>query len=159
EVMKEMAGQEPSVQTVSDIIGKDPGMTAKMLQLVNSAAVGLSRKVMSPFEAVQFLGMNTVRSLVLSAHIFSRFEHDRLKGLSAAQQWTHAMRTSQLASRILHLEQADAAAIEEANIAGMLHDMGKLMLADGLPDEYQEALQLAAEGCLSVEQAELQILG
>ena len=159
EVMQAMRTEEPSIETVGNIIAKDPAMTAKMLQLVNSVASGLARKVGSPVEAVQFLGINTVRSLVLSTHIFACFEHATLKGLSISQLWKHAMRTGLLARTIMQLEQAGETEAEDANVAGVLHDMGKLMLAESLPEQFQQALALVAERGLSSEQAELEVFG
>jgi HD-like signal output (HDOD) protein/ActR/RegA family two-component response regulator len=159
EVMKELGDEEPSVESIAGIIAKDPGMTAKMLQIVNSAAVGLTRKVGSPFEAVQFLGLGTVRSLVLSAHIFSCFEHTELKGLSVSDLWNHGMKCGRIACLILQFEQAEPADVEDAYIAGMLHDIGKLMLADSLPGQFQQAMALAEERNIHLHEAETEIFG
>jgi HD-like signal output (HDOD) protein len=159
EIIKEINAQDSSVESVAAIIGKDPGMTAKMLQIVNSAVFGLARKVGSPFEAVQFLGFGTVRSLVLSSHIFSRFEQSHLKGFSPNQLWSHAINCGTLARNLMRLEQADASDAEDAYTAGMLHDMGKLMLAHSLPQPFQQALALAAERKMYLHEAELEVFG
>lgn len=159
EIMKELGAEDPSVESIAGIIARDPGMTAKMLQIVNSAAVGLSRRIGSPFEAVQFLGLTTVRSLVLSAHIFSCFEHSNLKRFSVSQLWNHGMKTGRLACMILQLEQADPGDVEDAYTAGMLHDIGKLMLADSLPEPFQKALELSAERQIFLHEAELEVFG
>ncbi|HYG22915.1 MAG TPA: response regulator [Verrucomicrobiae bacterium] len=159
EVMKELNSDSPSVENIAGVIARDPGMTAKMLQIVNSAAIGLSRKVGSPFEAVQFLGLGTVRSLVLSAHIFSCFERTNLKGFSVSQLWDHGMKCGRIACMIMQYEQADPSDVEDAYIAGMLHDIGKLMLADGTPEDFQKALTIAAERNLPLHEAELEVLG
>jgi HD-like signal output (HDOD) protein/ActR/RegA family two-component response regulator len=159
EIMKELNAAEPSIESIANIIAKDPSMTAKMLQIVNSAAVGLARKVGSPFEAVEFLGSTTVRSLVLSAHIFSCFEQTNLKGFSINQLWEHAMRSGALARTIMRLEHAEAADAEDAYVAGMLHDIGKLMLANSLPDQFQQALALAAHRGIPSHEAEFEVFG
>jgi HD-like signal output (HDOD) protein len=159
EIIRELDSGTSSIDSIAAIVAKDPGMTAKILQIVNSAAVGLARKVSSPFEAIQFLGVGTVRSLVLSAHIFSCFDRSRLPGFSVEQLWTHSFRTGTLARRILLLEQKDSSEAEEAYTAGMLHDAGKLMLAHSIPDQFQKALILAAEKHLPLHEAELEILG
>lgn len=159
EVMKELNNTEPSVENIAGIIARDPGMTVKMLQIVNSAAIGLSRKVGSPFEAVQFLGLGTVRSLVLSSHIFSCFERTNLEGFSVTQLWDHGMKTSRIACMIMQYEQAEPSDVEDAYIAGMLHDIGKLMLADAMPEEFQKALALAAERNVHLYETELEIFG
>ena len=64
---------------IADIAIQDPGLTAKMLQVANSAAFGLAHQVSSPFDAVQFIGLNAVRSIALSAHVFSDFEQVQIK--------------------------------------------------------------------------------
>lgn len=159
EVMKEMNSEEPSVESIAGVIARDPGMTAKMLQIVNSAAIGLSRKVGSPFEAVQFLGLGTVRSLVLSAHIFSCFEQTNLKGFSVTQLWDHGMKCGRLACMIMQYEQSEPGDVEDAYIGGMLHDIGKLMLADGMPEQFQKALALAVDHGIPLHEAELEVFG
>jgi HD-like signal output (HDOD) protein/ActR/RegA family two-component response regulator len=159
EIMKELDSSTSSIESIAAIIARDPGMTAKILQIVNSAAVGFARKISSPFEAVQLLGIGTVRSLVLSAHIFSCFDRALLKGFSITRLWDHAMKTGMLARRILQLEQAEPAVAEDAYTAGMLHDAGKLMLAGSLPDQFQQAMALAAESNIPLPEAELRVFG
>lgn len=159
EIIRELDSGTSSIDSIASIVAKDPGMTAKILQIVNSAAVGLARKVSSPFEAIQFLGVGTVRSLVLSAHIFSCFDRHRLPGFSIEQLWTHSFRTGTLARKILLLEQKDPAEAEEAYTAGMLHDAGKLMLAHSVPEQFNKVLALAAERQIPLHEAELEVLG
>ena len=159
EVMKELDSPDSLIESVAATIAKDPAMTAKMLQIVNSAAIGLTTRVTSPFEAVGFLGFTTVRSLVLSAHIFTCFEHTNLKGFSINRLWNHAMGTGTLARMITQIEGADAADAADAFTAGLLHDVGKLMLADGMPEEFQSALALAAERKVHLYEAEQEIFG
>ena len=159
EIMKELSTDDSSIETVAATIAKDPSMTAKMLQIVNSAALGLSRKIGNPFEAVQFLGMGTVRSLVLSAHIFLCFERNNLKGFPMTRLWEHGMKTGRLACLITQVEDAEPGAVEDAYTAGMLHDVGKLMLAHSLPEQFESALTLSAKQKIPLHEAELEIFG
>ena len=71
EIVEALRDPEVSVETIGEIVGKDPGMTAKILKLVNSAFFGLRRQVASPAEAANYLGLDTIRSLVLSINAFS----------------------------------------------------------------------------------------
>jgi HD-like signal output (HDOD) protein len=130
-----------------------------VLQVANSAAVGLPEKVSDPAEAVQQLGMTTVRSLVLSAQVYGSFAPGRVKGFSAEALWAHLMRCGDLARTLLRRERAEQAESEDAYTAGMLHDIGKLMLADSLPDEFAAALALAAKERISPPEAELAVFG
>lgn len=159
EVMKELRSPNPFIENVSVIVSKDPAMTAKMLQIVNSAAFALARKVGSPFEAVEFLGLGTVQSLVLSAHIFSRFERTNLPGFSVSRLWGHSVACGLLSRLILQIEQPGTMDADDAYTAGMLHDVGQLMLADNLPEQFQQALGLAAQRGISLHEAEQEVFG
>jgi len=72
EVMNELRSGEGSVQRVGEIVSKDVGMTAKILQVVNSAFFGVPRHVESPAQAVSLLGLETIKALALSAQVFSQ---------------------------------------------------------------------------------------
>lgn len=74
EIMEELQSPNSSFKKIGAIISRDIGMTAKILQMVNSAYFGLCRKIGRAEEAVGYLGMETVKSLVLSAKIFSQFD-------------------------------------------------------------------------------------
>src|SRR5579862_9667207 len=93
EIMKELGGEDPSIERLAQIIADDPSMTAKLLQIANSAAGGRATKASSPFEAVQFVGLSAVRSLALSAHIFRTFEHLQLMDFSITNLWDHTVKS------------------------------------------------------------------
>jgi YesN/AraC family two-component response regulator len=76
----ELRKDEPSLDHVTEIISKDIGMTSKILQLVNSAFFGLPQRISSAHEAVMYLGLSTVRALVLSIQVFSQYDSKKLKG-------------------------------------------------------------------------------
>jgi HD-like signal output (HDOD) protein/ActR/RegA family two-component response regulator len=159
EIMKELGGEDPSIERLAQIIADDPSMTAKLLQIANSAAGGRATNAASPFEAVQFVGLSAVRSLALSAHIFRSFEHLKLSDFSITQLWDHTVRSGMIAAAIMRAERAETSEVDEAHIAGMLHDLGKLMLADSMPEKYRDSLALAQKERLSSEQAELAVFG
>lgn len=159
EIIQAIESPNSSIQGIANIVAKDPGITAKVLQVANSAAVGLPDKVSEPAEAVQQLGMTTVRSLVLSAQVYGSFAPGRLKGFSAEALWVHLMKSGELARWIMRQENAEFVETDDAFTAGLLHDMGKLMLADGLPEEYAQAIELAAQEKISLTEAELKVFG
>jgi HD-like signal output (HDOD) protein len=159
EIIREIESPSSSIQGIAKIVAKDPGITAKILQVANSAAIGVAERVNDPVEAVQQLGMTTVRSLVLSAQVYSTFAPGRLKHFSADALWAHLMKCGDLARTLMRRERAEFAESEDAFTAGMLHDMGKLMLADSLPDEFEKALTLAAQEKIPLPAAELEIFG
>jgi HD-like signal output (HDOD) protein len=157
EIRKRLNLPATTISDVAELIEQDPSMAAKVLQVANSAAIGLPEPVHSPFEAVQQLGMNTVRSLALSAHVFQKFEKQTVKKFSTRKLWEHLMATAMLAKKIMELEGGSEADIEDAYTAGMLHDIGKLMLADNLPNEFQFALTLAELQKIPLHMAEQEI--
>lgn len=144
---------------VGGVIGQDPGMSAKVLQLVNSAFFGLARRISDPTEAVQYVGIGAVRSLVLSLSTFSVFDQSHVQRFSIERVWRHSMSTGQLAAKIARKERCDQTTIEEASVAGMLHDIGKLTLAASLPDSYQQVLSLAQKKQIALTEAEQEIFG
>lgn len=159
DIMQELATDSPSLEKIAHIVAQDPAMTAKMLQIANSAAFGLTRQVHSPIEAVQFIGTSTVRSLALSAHVFSTFERTEFKDFSIAALWDHAIKIALLARAILRQSGAETADVEDAYTAGMLHDLGKMMLALNLPQPFQQAVSQARERRIPLHEAEQEIFG
>lgn len=145
EIVDQMHDPETTLETIGAIIAKDLGMTAQILKLVNSAFFGLRREVSSPTEAVSYLGLDTIKSLVLSMHAFTQFDTAQAGDFSIAALWDHSMRTAAAAKRLTQLEANDRKMTDEAFVAGLLHDAGKAALAFNFPGEYgQVALQVAA---------------
>jgi HD-like signal output (HDOD) protein len=158
QVVKKTSRAETSVEEIGELIGRDISMTAQILKLANSAFFGLAQQFSSPEEAVAYLGMDTIKSLVLSVHAFSQFEKVETGGLKIQALWSHSLQVASLAKRISKLEGQDPKAAEEAFTAGLLHDIGKLVLAINLPKDYTEAMRLAHSG-LELPEAEHQVFG
>jgi HD-like signal output (HDOD) protein len=140
EILAEIQAPNSSFRKVGDLVARDLGMTAKILQLVNSAFFGLARRVASPQDAVSLLGYDTVRALVLSAKIFSQVNLQRIPGFWLDALWQHSFSTSLFARAIGVGEKLPRKAQDEAFTAGILHDLGKLILAQNFPDDYTEAI-------------------
>jgi len=159
QVVKELQSPDASLESVGALIARDPAMTAKILQLVNSAVFGLKRTVASPAEAVMYLGIDTTKSVILLAHSFSYFDQIKDSDFSVEHLWKHSIRTGNFARWIAQLQGVDKPIVEEAYTAGMLHDLGKLALAANLPQQYSEAAMLAASRGIPLWEAEEQVLG
>ncbi len=158
EILNELEKEYASIKIIGSIISRDIGMTAKILQLVNSAFFGFRRHIASPAEAVELLGLETIKVLVLSVEIFSQLDQNKVRGLSVEGLWDHSMTTGVYAKTIAVQEKLGQALVEDAFMAGVLHDAGKLVLAANLPDKYQKVLTLAQNGC-TIYEAERQVLG
>ena len=143
QLTEEFQKEDPSLERVSEIISRDIGMTTKILQLVNSAFFGLPQPISNPAEAVMYLGQNTIRSLVLSLQVFSQFDQRVNKEFSLDALANHCWMTGVLARRIAREERKDSKVLDQCFLAGLLHDVGRLILATGLPQEYTEVLRTA----------------
>jgi HD-like signal output (HDOD) protein len=158
QVVEKASRSDASVEEIGAIIGRDIGMTAQVLKLTNSAFFGLGRQFSSAVEAVAYLGLDTIKSLVLSIHAFSQFDKAETGALKIESLWNHSLQVAGSAKRISKLEGQEPKATEEAFTAGLLHDIGKLVLAVNLPDEYTEATRLAHSG-LELSLAEHLVFG
>jgi HD-like signal output (HDOD) protein/CheY-like chemotaxis protein len=153
----EFRKDEPSLERVGEIVSQDIGMTTKILQLVNSAFFGLSQSISNPTEAVAYLGLTTIRSMVLSLQVFSQFDQRKIKGFSIEALAQHGWRTGIFARRIAQIEHSELKVGDQCFLAGLLHDVGRLILASNLPEGYERAWQVAQEpgkSLLETESAE-----
>jgi len=155
ELVELMHDPEVSIDDVGTLISKDIAMTAKVLKLVNSAFFGIQRRVASTADAASYLGVDMIRSLVLSIHAFSQFESVDMEGFCMETLWTHSVQTAAAAKVIARVEGAGKQLYDDAFAAGMLHDVGKLVLAANFQEQYREVLQLIKNknmGCCTAEQ-------
>lgn len=158
EIVQELQSSDASIRHVGEIISKDPGMTAKILQLVNSAFFGIRRRVSHPADAATFLGLETIQSLVFSVKAFSMF-NTPVRESSITQIWRHSLATAVLAKRIAVGERAGKSEVDESFTAGLLHDLGKLVLSNNLTRRYGEVIQHAAESGTALCTVEREMLG
>ena len=137
-------------------LAKDQGLTARILRIANSPFYGQARKIASLREATVVLGVHTIRNVVTTAGVMALFSGEGASGFNRLTFWQHAIGTGVAAKVIARRCGKDG---ETAFTAGLLHDVGKLVIDTLLPDEFQQALQLARErGCLLLE-AEHEVLG
>lgn len=158
-LVEELNSPDSSLHRVGRIIAKDIGMTAKVLQLVNSAFFGLRQHVTSPSQAVSLLGLNTIKSLVLSVQVFSRFDKNKMPGLSLDRLWSHCFTTGLFAREIARAERLDRSQVDDAFMAGLLHDVGKLVLAANFPGLYAKTLILSRRSGMPLWKAETEMFG
>lgn len=158
ELLSELQSGEASLTRAGEIISKDLGMTAKILQLANSSFFGLREHVSSPAEAVDLLGLDTIKALALTVQVFSQFDKTKLPVFSLSALWSHSLAVGRFAELISSASDQDQVTTDNALMAGLLHDCGKLLLATSLPTKY-EAVALAQRGDIRAEEAERQILG
>ena len=156
ELNRAIADPNGTVERIGELIEADPGMCAKVLQLVNSAVFGLGRRIETAREAAVYLGTTTLRSLVLSVEIFSSLRPSPpIPGLSVESLAIHSARVARVAS-LLATSREDR---ESAFTAGLLHDTGKLLLATCRGGEMAELLATAAAESRPLQEVEADVLG
>mgnify|MGYP001479948589 CR=1 FL=1 len=159
QIVAEIQSPSVSIKRVADLISQDVTMTAKILQLVNSAFFGLPHKIVSPQQAAILLGINILKGLVLHVHIFSSFELDpRIEKFSIRRLARHSLLVCKLAREIVLTETNNKSMEENAFIAGLLHDIGKLILIQD-PERYNQVLAHCQARDCNRYQAEYEILG
>lgn len=159
QVLAELNSPDGSMDVVAQTIAKDPVMTAKILQVVNSAFFSLPRQIVEPVEAVMYLGAERTKSLILLAKVFSQFDKAKCPSFSVEELWRHSMQTGTFAMSIAKEESKDPALIDLAFTAGLLHDIGKLLLAANVPETYGPALEQADRRKISAREVELEAFG
>lgn len=155
-LVDKMADPECGIDDIAAIVARDISMTARILKLVNSAFFGLRQQVASPSEAVNYLGLDTIKALVLSINAFAQFEKVPLGAISLEALWNHSLLTGGCAKLIGEIEGSHARFLDETFVAGMLHDTGKLALAANFPKEYTRVAADATKvpgGLLAAEEA------
>ena len=160
ELTSALESPDVSIAGIGHIVSQDIGMSSKVLQLVNSAFFGRSRRVSDPREAVCYLGTNTLRALLLAVHVFKCFGANKIRGFSLDKLWDHSMECSALAEKIARsMGPADKELADYASMAGLLHDAGRLLLVSKLPEKYAVILALAEAEQIDLWHAEREVLG
>lgn len=161
EIMKQLVSPDCNLQAVGKTVHQDPAMTAKILQLVNSAFFGLGHHISDTGEAVTILGLDVIKALVLSIGIFSQFDEKRVKDkeFSIERLWQHSLKVADLAKRIAVAEKAKKQMVDDCFLAGLVHDIGILILEDNFSEEYGRVRELSNSQNISLYQAEHEIFG
>ena len=144
---------QSSAEQIAEAIQRDVGLTAKLLQLANSAYFSFPNRIGSVQLAVSLLGIREVRNVVLSASIIGMFKS--FKGspfLSVRELWVHSVNCA-VAARTIASQVTDLSP-EEAFVGGLLHDVGMVILIDRLEDDLRKIVQLAEEEGIPFVEAE-----
>jgi HD-like signal output (HDOD) protein len=156
-VIEEIRSPHASLERIGELIAEDPAITAKVLQLANSAVFGLELQVSQPMEAIAYIGLETTKALVLLAHTVSSFDKAKLAGFPVEALWRHSVCVGQIAQKIALMEKGGLEVAEQAFAAGLLHDIGKLLLCANLPGLFTKSLALAREDKTPFWEAEMQL--
>jgi len=139
------------------VIDKDPVVTVKILKVINSAYYSLPKQVTSINHAVVFLGFNTIKNLALGIAAIGMLPKSNAAGFDVQQYLLHSLATANIAKKIAgDVEGADPM---DCFIAGLLHDFGKVVFAQFMPNEFRQALEACKESGSSLHEALRQIIG
>ena len=154
-----VAEEGGGAQDLAEVVSQDAAIAGKLLQLVNSACFGLSREIHSSSEAIAFLGVNRVKSLILSNGLFDQLGAPTLGEFSQDSLWKHAATTSELAGRLGAKVGLDKADLDAAFTAGVLHDLGRLIFLSRQSSQFREAIETAEMEGSTLESMERIVLG
>lgn len=160
-LMQIVNSPESSADDAALLIEKDPALTSTLIRMANSAFYGMPRSTSSVSSAVVILGFNTIRSIALSTSIVKSFpQMIKSDSFNREHFWRHSIICA-LAARIIIKHQIYHLHIdpESAFCAGILHDIGKLIFEQFVPNDFFATCQYAMENKTSIYDAEKKILG
>lgn len=143
---------------LAKVIAGDQGLTAGLLKLVNSAYYAFPRKIATVAEAIVIIGFQQLSDLVLGATVMRLFSSGG-EGFpfTPKEFWRHSLSVA-VFSRILSMAGQDANP-ETSFVAGLLHDIGRMVLLESLPDEYLKVVEMVEKKSALITEAETEILG
>ena len=133
EIRDELNSPSGDAKSVAAIVCRAPALSAKILKVANSGFYAVPRSVTDIREAITFLGTDTVVTLVLASHVFTRMP---VPGVDLDALWKHSLTVSAMAQQIAAQEGGDRLTVNTVGVAGLLHDIGELILLTNVPDIY-----------------------
>ena len=158
-IIQKVEDPKTSTNEIVDMIGVDQALTMKVLKIVNSAYYGFRQRIATLDRAVVILGFNNIKNLALSASIFDTLSGEGKGEFNLMKFWGHSIgcgvATKVLAVKLGH----DPKSLDEFFTAGLLHDIGKVVLDKYVHEEFSEAVKMAAEKDMLIMEAEREVLG
>ncbi len=157
EILKMAKSEDASSDDIAEKLQLDPGFLATIFKLVNSSYYGFNKQVKDLSLAVTLLGLEEIANLVLAAQVFEKLgNYKDGAGLDLKAFWRHSVGTAFVARAVAKKLNAE---VESAFLAGMLHDLGKIILDRYFSDYYKAVFEVLNEEDIAIAQAEQEILG
>lgn len=157
QIIEALKNPNSSASYVADVIGKDTSLSAKLLKLVNSSFYAFPSKVDTLSRAVTITGTNQLTNLALGISVINAFKDIPPELIDMASFWRHSVACGILARLLAgQMRQPNE---ERFFVAGLLHDIGRLVMFKNFPALAKEAIILAAERKILVHQAEVEVWG
>ena len=150
-----LAREDVSLDAIADTVSHDQALAAKTLRIANCSFYGVPSRVVSIRQAIGILGLRSVSTLVVAAAVSDRFPRIACAGFDLGRYWRHSVAVALCAREIARQVRVDA---DAAFTAGLLHDLGRLVIASQLPQSLERVYERRSErDCqmLDAERAEL----
>jgi putative nucleotidyltransferase with HDIG domain len=141
---------------LAEKMSRDQALAAKMLRLANSSFYGLPAKVRTVREAIVVLGFDSARAMAVAGSVIDAFSGAACQRIDVTGFWRHSIAAALCAKNLARHAGLDQ---DAAFIAGLLHDIGRLVLASGFPDDYAQAVDYCVRADTTMSEAELHVLG
>lgn len=162
-LLQATSDDETGLREVSALIERDQSLTAHVLKAANAASRGGGGKISSVQRAVAMIGFGAVRSLVLTVRVFDCFraapEEVRMGGFDRNELWKHSLAVACAARRIARLAMRTPIAPDDAYVAGLLHDIGKVALVAVFPKAYERIARQSDHARGEIADFERDVLG
>jgi len=157
-VMSMAEDERTSAMDLAQVLATDQALTAKLIRISNSAYYGFARRISTVREAVVMLGFKQVRQVAVGASLMNTFKRG-IPGdpFDVDLFWGHSVAVAVTAEGLA--KKSFAVKPEDAFTAGILHDIGRLVLRQVMPEEFAEAVRVARTGELTLHEAELEFTG
>lgn len=157
-LMQLLSNPDTSVRDVVEVIRFDPAVTAELLKICNSASLGLMHKIESVTDAARLLGTNRIFQLVMAAHTRTLLGNSQNGyGIPTGALWKHSVAVALTSERLARNLARDQ--VGQAFTAGLLHDIGKIVLNTAVASDYAKIVALVKQGGVSFCEAEKSVLG
>jgi len=149
-----------NIGQIAQIIQQDMSMAAKILQIANSSFFGVRRNISSIEQGISLLGIMRLKALILSNHIFKQFiPQKRFEDFCVDNLWHHSYLVAQAAQMISKMEGQDEIHSNQSFAAGLMHDLGILIIASRQPDIFEQLWHIVLHENQSICEAEMKLLG
>lgn len=155
DLLNTIGKEDIDIKSLADRVARDQAITAKVLRLANSSFYGMSRKVTTIPQAISILGFETVRTLITAAAVTEQFSGKAQSTFDYLAFWRHALGTAicaRVIAKALHVNQ------EYAFVAGLLHDIGRLVLVTFFTSQYEEVMAYRTDHDCYLYEAEFEVL-
>ena len=136
-VTQQLEDDNSSAKMIGDTVQNDPALSTRILKMVNSAYYGMPNKVSTMSQAVQLLGRDRLKQILIGSVLVNVFRDPEIDSFSLTDFWQHSIKTAIIAKQ-LAIQHVDISEPDSIFIAGLLHDLGRLLLASKLPLEYEK---------------------